>query len=92
MFPPALPACLLTPNKHCSPPTSIFRMNLEVQMVDGQQTCEPVQMTKALKVINLSDYNYDRLESVSPGVPCVVWPLHVPEGPGLYQGQREGGQ
>lgn len=67
-------------------------MNLEVQMVDGQQTCEPVRMTEALKVISLSDYNCDRLESVSPGVPLVVWPLHVLERQGLYQGQRGGGQ
>ena len=35
-------------------------------MVDGQQTCEPVRMTEALKVISLSDYNCDRLESGSP--------------------------
>ena len=61
-------------------------MNLEGQVADDQQTCEPVWMTEPLKVISLSDYDYDRLESVSPGVPLVV-----SERCGLYQGQRGGG-
>lgn len=48
--------------------------------MDGPQTCEPVRMTAALKVITLSDCNCDRLESVSLGVPLAVWPLHVSDG------------
>ncbi|MXQ89104.1 hypothetical protein E5288_WYG007818 [Bos mutus] len=57
-------------------------MNLEVQMVDGQQTCEPVRMTEALKVISLSDYNCDRLETIRATSHCsadvVGWELGKP--------------
>lgn len=84
-------ASLFTPQINTEPPTSVFGMSLEGQVADDQQTCEPVWMTESLKVINLSDYDYDRLESVSPGVPLVVWLLHVSERWGLYQGQRGGG-
>lgn len=48
---------------------AVLTMNLEGQEVGDQQTYQPVQMARSLKLITRAIFNYDLLESVSPGGP-----------------------
>lgn len=48
---------------------AVLTMNLEGQVVGDQQTYQPVQMARSLKLITRAIFNYDLLESVSPGGP-----------------------